>query len=100
MSADRLTDAVDHEPGEPADERAVDADELQVATDGQLDAAARFVGVPLLDRGGDEVGDLVPAGVDDVARRGFDPRVDLVGERGVGRDAGSERRGRPSDACP
>ena len=39
-----LADGIDEESREAADKGAVDADELKIAADLQLDAARRFVG--------------------------------------------------------
>ncbi len=64
--------------GQPADDRAVDADELEVAPDLQLHLARRGVGVPPLDRAGDHVADLVAVVVDHVADGAHHPVVDLA----------------------
>src|SRR6185503_17825872 len=85
---------VDHDAGEATDHRAVDADELEVAADLQLDATAGVVGVPLLDGGGDQVGHLVAVLLDQVVDGPFDPAVDLGPQLGIGLDGVAE----PDDA--
>ncbi len=47
----QLGDRVDHQPDERAHDRAVDADELQIASHLDLESAARFRGVPARNRG-------------------------------------------------
>ena len=44
-----LLQSIDNESGQPADQRAVDTDELQVAADRQLDALRGGLGIPLGD---------------------------------------------------
>src|SRR5829696_5528717 len=47
-------DQIDQHAGEAADDRAVDADELQIAADRQLDAARSELRIPCRNRRGDE----------------------------------------------
>ena len=49
---------MDHYPGKSADDGPVDADELQVTADLELDLAGRRLGVPPFHGAGDEVADL------------------------------------------
>src|SRR6476620_8961832 len=46
--SDQLADGIDRQAGEAADDGAVDADELEVAADLQLDAPGRVGGVALV----------------------------------------------------
>ena len=64
-------------PARPPTTRAVDADELEVPADLQLDAPAGLGGVPAGDGRGDEVGDLVAVLLDQVADGLLDPPVHL-----------------------
>ena len=59
---------MDEEADEATDDGAVDADELQVAPDERLDAIRRVLGVPALDRRGDEGRDLVAVTRDEAGR--------------------------------
>src|SRR5215216_6193304 len=54
-AAEELGDRVDDQAGQAAHQRAVDADELQVLADLQLDLARRVLRVPRGDRAGDEL---------------------------------------------
>ena len=78
---------MDGEAGEAADDRAVDADELEVAADLQLDAPCGVGAVPALDGRGDQVGDLALVVVDDVLDGALDPVVDLRLQLWVGGQA-------------
>ena len=89
-SEQRLADGVDRQAGEPADDRAVDADELQVTADLQLDAPRRVGAVPALDGRGDEVGDLTAVVLDDVGERPLDPVLELRLQLDVGGQALAE----------
>jgi hypothetical protein len=75
-----VADGVDDEPGEPADDGAVDADELQVAADLGLDALGGLCRVPALDRRRDELADLAGRLGDQRRGKRDDPLVDLGGQ--------------------
>src|SRR5918995_3088470 len=83
---DARGDRVDREAGERADHRAVDADELQIASDLQLELLGGLTRVPALDGLGDDPGDLAAVVAHDVGRGIRHPLVDLPGEFGVGRE--------------
>ena len=68
--------AEDDQPDEPADQRAVDADILQVAADLQLDAFDQRLGIPVLHHLADEGGDLGPARRDRAQESDTEPAVD------------------------
>src|ERR1700733_6138015 len=51
---------VQQHPHGTADERAIDADVLQIRADFQLDLAADLPGVPTLYHAADQAGDLMP----------------------------------------
>ena len=58
-ASEHLADGVDRQAGQRADDRAVDPDELQVATDLQLEAPTRLGGVPPLHGRRDDAGQIV-----------------------------------------
>ncbi len=91
---------MDHDAGQPADDGAVDADELEVAPDLQLHLARRGVGVPALDGAGDHVADLVAIVVDHVTDAAQDPVVDLALELLVDRQPLAEAAQTRRDADP
>src|SRR4051794_33961520 len=75
--SEQVADRVDEQPGEAADHGAVDADELEVPADLQLDAPGGLVRVPPLDRRGDEVAHLPARLLHHLPHRRADPLVDL-----------------------
>ncbi len=72
---------IDHQPGQPAHHCAVDADELKIAANLQLDLIAGYVGVPFAHRMRNQLAKLVAillAGVDNQA---LHPAIDFVGQQ-------------------
>ena len=92
-SADELTDEVDDEAGEAADDRAVDADELEVAADLQLDAARRLGRIPAGDGRRDQLAHLLARLLDE-ARRRPTRSTRRPSSGATGRRAGGRRRRR------
>ena len=60
-SAKRSRQGEDHKPDQPANQRAVDADILQVLADLQFEAIDEGGGVPIVDHRGDIAADFGPA---------------------------------------
>src|SRR5690606_611001 len=75
-SADQLADGVDEQPDQATDDGAVDADELQVTADLELDAVGGVAGVPPGHGRGDHVADLALRALDQLDRGRRDPAVD------------------------
>ena len=75
---------MDDEPDQGTHNRAVDADELEVAAHLELDTAAGFVGVPALDGARDDVGHLALGLLDGIANDAFGPLIDGRSELRVG----------------
>src|SRR6266851_7390842 len=71
--------------GQPADQGPVEADVLQVATDGELDAADQHVDVPTLHLVGDEVADAALLALYEIGQNAHHAAVDLGADRGVAR---------------
>ena len=67
---------MDAEPGQRADDGAVDPDELQVAAHVQLDALGRLLAVPAVDRHRDDLGELAAVGVDEERHHLAEPRLE------------------------
>src|SRR6188472_1588700 len=80
-AAQEPADHVDEQPGEAADHRPVDPDELEIATDLQLDAPRRLGRIPPRDGRGDELADLVPRLLGELAGGRDHPLVDLALQR-------------------
>ena len=68
---------MDREPGEATDDGAVDADELEISADLELDAVSGVLGIPAFNGVGDQGANLAPAGFGQVHHDGFEPCVDL-----------------------
>src|SRR5215218_6966085 len=79
-SADEHGDEIEHEADEAAHQRAVDADELQVAADLDLDLSRSVGRVPALYRPGDELGDLGPILIYHAEDQSFQRIVDVLQE--------------------
>src|SRR5215208_596063 len=95
--SEQRREGVDDQPGQAADERAVDADELQVAPDRELDAARGGVGVPAVHRLRYQARDLVLVALEQHERDLQHPVVDLLHQRLVGQHGTAERRQRALD---
>src|SRR5215207_666570 len=76
-SEEDLGGGMDGQAGERADDRAVDADELQVPPDLQFDLAGGLDTVPALDGVGDQGRDLAGVMPHDVGGGAFHPAVCL-----------------------
>ena len=90
-SADGEPAQVERKPDEAADERAVDADELQIRADVELDAPRRRLRVPTLDGFRNDLAQGVAIIVDDVEQHLLEPVVELRCQRGVGSQPRAER---------
>src|SRR6266446_2174031 len=89
-SAQEAGDRVDQQADEPADERAVDPDKLQVPSHRQLESPRGRLSIPARHRLGDQVADLVAILFDD-PRRDLDQQiVDLGEERGIRQQGDAE----------
>src|ERR1700681_3714735 len=71
--------------GQAADQSAVEADVLQVAPDGELDAADQHVDIPRLDLVGDEAPDAALLALHKVGKYTHHAAVDLSADRRVAR---------------
>jgi hypothetical protein len=91
-SEEELGDGVDGEAGEAADHRSVDADELEVASDLELDASTGLGGIPPLDGRRDQFGDLSLVVLGNVEHEPFDPTIDLGAQLVVHAEATAGRR--------
>src|SRR3954468_8312882 len=91
---------MDHESHQSSYDRAVDADELQVTSDMQLDPACRLTSVPAFDGVGDDGRDLGAVALDHEDGEVRRARVDGRPERGVLAEPGAERPELVSQAPP
>ena len=69
---------VDHQTYQRSHHRSIDADELEVAAEEELEAAACFLGVPALDRRRDEAGDFLSRLLDSLSYNRDDASVDAL----------------------
>ena len=76
-SAKRARQGEDQEPDQPADQRSIDADILQVLADLQLKAIDERRSVPVVNHCGDIVADLGPARQDRAQRQESEPPASL-----------------------
>src|SRR6267154_1240519 len=71
--------------GQPADQGTVEADVLQVAADGELDAADQHVDVPTLHLVSNEAADAALLAVHEIGQNPHHAAVDLGADRGIPR---------------
>src|SRR6185312_9454213 len=90
-AAKRLRQDEDQKPDQPADQRPVDADILQIAADLQFEAADERGGVPIVDHRGDIAADLGPARQDRAQRQQSQAPVDPRPARAVLFEPAAER---------
>jgi hypothetical protein len=77
-SSDGLADGVDEQTGHSSDDRAVDADVLQVGSEQQLELIRGAPRIPLGDGARDERIDVVPENRDDLVRQYLDGLFDAL----------------------
>src|SRR5437879_10630032 len=93
VSVPEVIDRVDRQADEATHQRPIDPDELQVASDRELEAPGGRVRIPAGDGLGDEVADLLPVLLHDPHDQVGHHGVDLVEQRVVG----GERLGEGAD---
>src|SRR6186713_99183 len=79
-----LRGGVDRKADQAADQRTVDADELQVAADVALELVRHLGGIPVADARDDVEADVLPIALDPARRRSPDLLVDPVLHRCIG----------------
>jgi len=91
VGSDQGRKSVNHQPGESADDRAVDADELQVATNVEFDAFGRLFAIPPIDSLGDDRRHFAAIVVDHVGRKIRQHRIETQTQRFIGQEPLAKR---------
>src|SRR5829696_182371 len=81
-----LLQRVQGQTGKPADQGTIEADVLQIAPDGELDAADQHVDVPGLDLVGDEAAHAALLAFHEIGQDAHHAAVDLGADRQIARE--------------